>query len=252
MAHHPKLLPKSREEISEHCRERLFTTSVEVIEFSHLLEESENTAKWGWLFRTYMQWQAVAFVLSELCTRPPGPVLDRAWRAVDSVYDERVFSNPRNQKGMLWKPMRHLMARASERRAKLTGVRYSPPSASDSSRHPQSPNTLSPSAALQTMTTIGAAADSFGLDMSSFNAEAEGFFSPKGVNVPMTDAPDPNTLQRGLPQDDLQSWLVNGQMQLDPNFIGWSGWNNPGVGDFILPGQSPLPDFTMNGQQQWV
>ena len=35
-------------------------------------------------------------------------------------------------------------------------------------------------------------------------------------------------------------------------FIGWSGWNNPGVGDFILPGQSPLPDFTMNGQQQWV
>ena len=98
-------------------RDRVFITSVEVIEFSHLLEKNENTAKWAWFFRTYLQWQSVAFALSEVCNRPPGPDVERAWRAIESVYNDQMIKNLKTQKGMLWKPLRHLMAKAKIRRA---------------------------------------------------------------------------------------------------------------------------------------
>ncbi|OCT49494.1 putative C6 transcription factor [Cladophialophora carrionii] len=122
IVHHPRAYSVSDGEPSlpPEIRDRVFITSVEVIEFSHLLEKNENTAKWGWLFRTYMQWQSVAFALSEICTRPPGPDIDRAWKAIESVYDERMMSS-KYQKGMLWKPLRHLMAKAKARRAAQQG-----------------------------------------------------------------------------------------------------------------------------------
>jgi hypothetical protein len=116
--HHPRSFhPTSDPPVPPETRDRLFVTSVEVIEFSHLLESNENTAKWGWLFQTYMQWQSVAFALSELCVRPPGPDVDRAWQAIESVYDEKLGKSHRMQRGMLWKPLRQLMARAKAKRA---------------------------------------------------------------------------------------------------------------------------------------
>jgi len=116
--HHPRSLnPNAEESVPSETRDRLFVTSVEVIEFSHLLQSNENTAKWGWLFQTYMQWQSVAFALSELCVRPAGPDTERAWLAIESVYDEsRGKKSHREQRGMLWKPMRQLMARAKAKR----------------------------------------------------------------------------------------------------------------------------------------
>ncbi|KAK5055180.1 hypothetical protein LTR84_012929 [Exophiala bonariae] len=116
--HHPRsfIANSQRSALSPATRERLFITSVEVIEFSHLLISNENTAKWGWLFQTYMQWQSVAFALSELCVRPPGPDVDRAWLAVESVYDEKKEKPHRLQRGMLWKPLRQLMTKARAKR----------------------------------------------------------------------------------------------------------------------------------------
>jgi hypothetical protein len=129
MAHHPLQYTTSDEKsagVSHNIRERLFVTSVEIIEFSNLLEKNENTAKWGWLFRTYMQWHAIAFVLTELCHRPPGRDYERAWTAVESVYDGRVHHPTKSQSGMLWKPMRQLMAKAQAIREKhrLSGVGF--------------------------------------------------------------------------------------------------------------------------------
>lgn len=121
MMHHPRSFAGTEggSPLAPEVRDRVFITSVEVIEFSHLLEKNENTAKWGWLFRTYTQWQSVAFALSEICTRPPGPDVDRAWRAVEAVYDGKMMDNLKYQKGVLWKPLRHLMAKAKARRAAL-------------------------------------------------------------------------------------------------------------------------------------
>ena len=120
MVHHPRsfMMDHHGQPLPGETKDRLFVTSIEVIEFSYLLERNENTAKWGWLFRTYMQWQSVAFVLSEICVRKAGVEVDRAWRAIESVYNDHfIAGRMKNHKGMLWRPMRHLMAKAKAVRA---------------------------------------------------------------------------------------------------------------------------------------
>ncbi|EZF29369.1 hypothetical protein H109_01567 [Trichophyton interdigitale MR816] len=117
MIHQPMVQKSQRNPIAKETHDRLLMTSVEILEFSRLLETNVNTAKWGWLFRTHMQWHAVAFLLSELCVRPLCPGVDRAWRAINSVYEAwNMHSEKKN--GMLWPAIRKLMARAVKFREK--------------------------------------------------------------------------------------------------------------------------------------
>lgn len=112
IVHHPLQRDDGGAGLPEGTQDRLFLTSIEVIEFSRLLQTEQSTLKWNWLFRTYVQWHAVAFVLSQLCKRISGPVVERAWAVVDSVFDEWAGSLDSSRKGMLWSPLRKLMTRA--------------------------------------------------------------------------------------------------------------------------------------------
>lgn len=112
IVHHPFQREDGGAGLPQETKDRLFLTSVEVIEFSRLLETETSTLKWGWLFRTYVQWHAVAFVLSQLCVRTSGPEVDKAWVAVESVFDEWGGVVSASKRGMLWKPLRKLMTRA--------------------------------------------------------------------------------------------------------------------------------------------
>lgn len=116
IVHHP-MTRKDRGNITQATRESLFHTAIEVLEFGRLLEADPKTAKWGWLFRTNMQWHGVAFVLSEICVRPMCPVTDRAWNAVSSLYSEWAIQAT-HKKGMLWRPLAALMKRAAATRSK--------------------------------------------------------------------------------------------------------------------------------------
>jgi hypothetical protein len=116
IVHHP-MTRKDRGNVSLATRESLFLTAIEVLEFGRLLEADPKTAKWGWLFRTNMQWHGVAFVLSEVCVRPICPVTDRAWNAVSSLYSEWAVQAT-HKKGMLWRPLAALMKRAAATRSK--------------------------------------------------------------------------------------------------------------------------------------
>ncbi|KAJ5726775.1 uncharacterized protein N7483_008132 [Penicillium malachiteum] len=94
----------------------LVLTAIEVLEFVYLLEAHDNTAKWSWLFQGYVQWQAFAFVLSELCVRPTSPLSDRAWAAVDWVYEH--WDGPMgNRLGLMMRPFERLRNRAAAIRA---------------------------------------------------------------------------------------------------------------------------------------
>ncbi|THC93807.1 hypothetical protein EYZ11_006725 [Aspergillus tanneri] len=86
VVHHPMTRPYQGINLTNDSRESLFVTSVQVAEFSCLLAGNENTQKWSWLFATNMQWQAIAFTLSELCVRPISPLTDRAWTARASAF----------------------------------------------------------------------------------------------------------------------------------------------------------------------
>ena len=68
--------------------------------------------RWGWLFKSYSQWHALAFLLSELCHRTKGPTVLRAWRAVDAVIRVWGARVPTHKRDQLWRPLRKLMAKA--------------------------------------------------------------------------------------------------------------------------------------------
>ncbi|KAK6865452.1 bikaverin cluster-transcription factor [Apiospora arundinis] len=92
-------------------RDQLFLTSVEILELSSRLLLDPLLAPWHWHSHTYIQWSAVALVLSELCARPPSADCDRAWECVQQVYDCWKL-NERAQRGTLWRPLRRMMAKA--------------------------------------------------------------------------------------------------------------------------------------------
>lgn len=266
MAHHPLQYTTSDEKarFSRDIRDRLFVTAVEIIEFSCLLEKNENTAKWGWLFRTYMQWHAIAFVLSELCHRPPGPDYERAWKAVESVYDGRAQHPTKSQSGMLWKPMRQLMAKARAIREKhrRSGVGFADPSTAvtmdtqpNSSWQVQSPPQreeddllLHPSAppyylrhhleAFGLLDDPTVAADMQQHSLNNNVAQSQGM---------------PTPAQRNFSNEDISQWLAQDQaMQTDPNFY-LAGWNMgiQNIGDVPMP-MAPFDQIPpMEGPQGW-
>jgi hypothetical protein len=125
MVYHPFQRIDGGSSLPQEIRDRLFQTSVENVEYSLLLENEDRTKKWGWLFRTYVQWHAIAFLLSELCVRTEGESVERAWKAIDFVLNRRFVDDSsyashssNKMKSHLWKPMKRLMDRAKAERAK--------------------------------------------------------------------------------------------------------------------------------------
>lgn len=129
IVHHPFRRDDGGAGLPQETKDRLFATSMEVIQFSHLLETEHTTQKWGWLFRTYVPWHAIAFVLSQLCVRTSGLEVETAWSVIENVFEDWSGTGVKSKRGMLWKPLRKLMAKARlvrgaelERRSKLSGL----------------------------------------------------------------------------------------------------------------------------------
>ncbi|TKA49897.1 hypothetical protein B0A55_13647 [Friedmanniomyces simplex] len=118
MVYHPFQRQDGGASLPNETKDKLFITSLENIEYSLLLETEARTMKWGWLFRTYMQWHALAFMLSELCHRSTGDLVERAWVAVEKTRDGR-WGRPLTEDaraGHLWRPLRKLYRKAREAR----------------------------------------------------------------------------------------------------------------------------------------
>ncbi|KIX92068.1 uncharacterized protein Z520_12222 [Fonsecaea multimorphosa CBS 102226] len=255
MVHHPRAYSNNNNEGSPmpaEIRDRVFITSVEVIEFSHLLEKNENTAKWGWLFRTYMQWQSVAFALSEICVRPPGPDVDRAWRAVESVYGERM-TNSKYQKGMLWKPLRHLMAKAKARRAaqQAQSNQIQPDSEimfadiGDPTPMERFMQDYSASASANAIETFGMAGEEpYNAGMALDPRVRESFRAASGSAT----AESVNTITQDSSSSAGVNWTPE-HMPLGSNDILDFGWS-PSVGDFTVRGE-PFQRFFVTMQENW-
>jgi len=98
--------------LPQDTKDRLFVTSLESIEYALLLEREAKAVKWGWFFKTYHQWHALAFLLTELCSRTKGDVVSRAWRAVDATVAGWGGSKTDHKKNNMWKPLRRLITTA--------------------------------------------------------------------------------------------------------------------------------------------
>ncbi|KAF2848547.1 hypothetical protein T440DRAFT_167951 [Plenodomus tracheiphilus IPT5] len=123
IVYHPHQRKDGGATLPQETKDKLFITSLENVEYSILLETEARTMKWGWLFRTYVQWHAIAFLLSELCIRTKGEAVERAWRALEVTAGRWWFplndaSHRKGQQGCLWKPLRKLLAKAKAARDK--------------------------------------------------------------------------------------------------------------------------------------
>ncbi|KAF2198247.1 hypothetical protein GQ43DRAFT_483469 [Delitschia confertaspora ATCC 74209] len=118
IAYHPHQRRDGGVSLPQSTRDKLFLTSLENVEYSTLLETEARTMKWGWLFRTYVQWHAIAFLLSELCVRTKGEAVERAWRALEATagrwwyLDNTESSGRGKQQDHLWRPLKKLMMKA--------------------------------------------------------------------------------------------------------------------------------------------
>jgi len=268
MVHHPRSFShhgQAGSTLSPETRDRVFITSVEVIEFSHLLEKHENTAKWGWLFRTYMQWQSVAFALSEICQRPPGPDVDRAWRAIELVCDEKMMDSHKFRRGMLWKPLRHLLARARARRA-AQEAQAAAAAAATTQATPvgRKGDVLFPDISSSTPmerfmhdypnNAVTAAMETFGM------ADVDGPPYASGASMPVQAGGDGGAVQvhvqnleRNMSQDRSSGthWTPDGAVPMgggNENLLDF-GWS-PTLGDFNV-GPEPFGRYLMKIQEEW-
>ncbi|KAL8942828.1 MAG: hypothetical protein Q9216_001443 [Gyalolechia sp. 2 TL-2023] len=207
IVHHPLQREDfDSKELSEETKDRLFRTSVDIIQWSNVLESEISTKKWGWLFRTYVQWHAVVFVLSQLCIRTGGPEVDRAWQVINEVIGGIDVHLSTQKRGMLWKPIRKLMARAQAVRAReLERQKAFPLDGS-----------LGPAAA-----GIEATIDPASIDGSNMNFSMDN--NGGNYGLPLLDNPissNTNGLQSYLPTTPAQPGLIDQQEWVyhDPAF----------------------------------
>lgn len=98
-------------------RELVLKTAVQNLEYGHLLGTEPAAAQWRWYFNTRVQWHALAATLAELCVQDKGPLVERAWKVVDVVFEDWADHIADSRRGMLWRPIKKLMSKAQAKRA---------------------------------------------------------------------------------------------------------------------------------------
>jgi hypothetical protein len=246
MLYHPYQRQNRGTALPNETREKLFVTSIENLEYSVLLDTEAKTMKWNWMFRTYMQWHALAFTLSELCHRTKGEMVERAWTAVESVRDARWGSElPEDtNSSQLWRPLKKIYRKAREAHqrdlpeAVLTQPRiasqpirmYSPnpnPMFGHTSR-PQVTRAPLSQAQLQRFSEV---------PISNTRASiASGL--PKGSQIdPFTTAQIPHSAPRSTTHDDLAPLLSAGSAEMPTNNL----TNSYFAGVQTQPGSNTTP-----------
>lgn len=114
--YHPLIQPDKTFNLTADTRDRLFMAAIETLEYAKLLEAEAATRKWGWLFATYIQWHAIAYLLAELSIRPNSIIVERAWRAVDTCFGTNGVDIFIGKQGTLWRPLRRLALQARKKR----------------------------------------------------------------------------------------------------------------------------------------
>ncbi|KAF4998326.1 hypothetical protein FGRMN_3206 [Fusarium graminum] len=127
----PVLFPGTGPEASKEIRSRLWQSCIEIVEYSHILNIDPCCRQWRWLFKTYRQWQAIAYMLLELTRRPWGVTSERAWEAAQILeYDHPIDGVNSADHTAAWMPIKRLFTKAKRHReAELARLRADPEAA---------------------------------------------------------------------------------------------------------------------------
>lgn len=130
----PIFMSRGGQVLSQDVRDRLFMSCIEVMEYNKILNGEPKCRQWRWLFQTYTQWHAVAYLLIEIRRRPWAPTLERAWVALNETFrdTEPVEYAKLMKNSAAWVPLRKLMVRAEHHReAELARLRDDPQAAEE-------------------------------------------------------------------------------------------------------------------------
>jgi hypothetical protein len=114
----PVLFALPHDTLSCRLRERLFLAAVEIFEYNHILNTDPRCRQWRWLFRTYTQWHAVAYLLLELCNREWSATSERAWAAINACFSgpDSLAVDKMSVHTVVWLPFKKLYHRAKKHR----------------------------------------------------------------------------------------------------------------------------------------
>ncbi|KAI0425366.1 fungal-specific transcription factor domain-containing protein [Xylaria sp. FL1042] len=123
------LMPSTGTELPSDVRDRLFMASIEVVEYSRILNSEDKIRRWRWLFQTYNQWHAVAYLLLEVCRRSWSASVERGWIALNATFQDKNldFAKP-----VIWNLLRKLMIQAKRHReSEIARLRANPQAAEE-------------------------------------------------------------------------------------------------------------------------
>jgi hypothetical protein len=263
--HHPFRRGAFGARIAQETRDRTFLTSVDVIRYARLLETQQKTMKWGWLFKSYFQWHALAFLLAELCVRTSGPAVEDAWAVVEEAWPD--WDKASSSKGLvLWKPIVRLFNRAKAIRQKEFQKRKTFPmdgtlgpilETSNPRNSVQAPNNDN----LSTQPNYPGTLDFVPRSNGQFTANNSNLTYQNSSGDAMDFTPNPQYMQPASPSTDLNQFThsligVNGilddpVMQNDPLLdlnINWEDWDAGLVMDFQNEMTQPIK---LNVDQLW-
>ncbi|KAL8724927.1 MAG: hypothetical protein Q9166_007675 [cf. Caloplaca sp. 2 TL-2023] len=205
--------------------EKILSTATEVIEYAYTLETEPCAERWRWFFGTWHQWYALAMTLAELCNQPQGHIADRAWKAVDRVFDPWAKKVADSRTGGLWRPIKKLRNKARNAKdGKTVGdVAMADDPLAEFNMGSQS---VSPSFGDPLMGNMP------DYPMTSLESGANGLLPLSNGAQGLLGTPLPH-------QIDLNQWAVNQQPFTSSQGLGpssdhfnWAGWD-----DFMGPSQ---------------
>ncbi|CAJ2500729.1 Uu.00g035820.m01.CDS01 [Anthostomella pinea] len=131
----PLLMTSAAQDLSSEIQDRLFMSSVEVVEYNKILNGEPKCRPWRWLFQTYTQWHAVAYLLLEVCRRPWTASVERGWMALTATLPTpgpAEAARPAVCGRAAWIPLRKLMIKAKRHRdEEIARLRADPQAAQD-------------------------------------------------------------------------------------------------------------------------
>ncbi|EOD49139.1 hypothetical protein UCRNP2_4074 [Neofusicoccum parvum UCRNP2] len=122
---------------SKATKQEILDVAITHLRIDMELEIHPVSAKYKWYYDTYVQWHPLAVALAELCVQTRGPLVDRAWKVVDAVY-ERARSRVTDVS--LWRPVKKLHQKALKARAQALRAPATADSMSSSHAPSESPD----------------------------------------------------------------------------------------------------------------
>jgi hypothetical protein len=123
--------PRVGEELDIRMGASYRATCEEVLRHALALRQYEKGQQFLWLFQTYLEWDALAYLLLDLC-RTPREAMQATWAVMDEVY-EFWNASPDVRRDERWEHIEELRQEALTRRGQGRRVLPSQPTASSTS-----------------------------------------------------------------------------------------------------------------------